>query len=59
MSNSENAMLTTKEAARRANVTPDTIRRWIEEGRIKAKRIGRPWMIPVTEIQTEATEPKN
>jgi excisionase family DNA binding protein len=31
-------------------VTPQTIRNWIREGRLKARRIGRPHLIPLDEI---------
>lgn len=33
-------MLTVPEAARRANRNPETIRRWIRAGRLRARKIG-------------------
>lgn len=31
-------------------VTPQTIRNWIREGKITAKRFGRPHLIPLDEV---------
>jgi excisionase family DNA binding protein len=36
---------TITETATALHVTPQTIRRWIKEGRIKSQRIGRPILI--------------
>jgi excisionase family DNA binding protein len=36
---------TVPEAAEALRVTPQTIRAWIKQGRLKAKRIGRPILI--------------
>lgn len=33
-------MLTVSEAARRVGRTPETVRRWIREGRLRARKIG-------------------
>jgi excisionase family DNA binding protein len=33
-------MLTVPEAARRAGRNPETIRRWIREGRLRARKVG-------------------
>jgi excisionase family DNA binding protein len=38
-------MLTVPEAARRAGVTPGTIRRWIREGRLRARKPGTQHLI--------------
>ena len=38
------------EVARLFGVTDQTIRNWIREGKIKARRIGRPHMIPLAEV---------
>ena len=37
--------LTTAEAARHARVSPRTIRRWLDEGRLRAHRAGRKLLI--------------
>ncbi len=39
-----------KELATRINVAPFTVRRWIDMGLIKAKRLGRPFRIPQSEF---------
>jgi excisionase family DNA binding protein len=31
-------------------VTPQTIRNWIREGKVKAQRFGRPHLIPIEEV---------
>jgi len=36
---------TIPEAAQSLNVTPQTIRAWIKQGKIKSQRIGRPILI--------------
>ncbi len=38
-------MLTVPEAARRVARNPETIRRWIREGKLPAERIGTQWVI--------------
>lgn len=38
-------LLTVLEAAALARVHPGTIRRWLQEGRLKAIKIGRQWRI--------------
>jgi excisionase family DNA binding protein len=38
------------DVARLLGVTPQTIRNWIREGKITAKRFGRPHLIPVGEV---------
>ncbi|CAN5521606.1 hypothetical protein BH20ACT18_BH20ACT18_04690 [soil metagenome] len=38
-------MLTVPEAARRVARNPETIRRWIREGKLPAERIGTQWII--------------
>jgi excisionase family DNA binding protein len=40
------------EIAARLGVTPATVRRWIREGRIQAKKVGaRKWLVPVSEME--------
>lgn len=36
---------TLQETAQALNVTPQTVRAWIKQGRLKAQRIGRPILI--------------
>ena len=44
-------LLTTVDAARRCNVTTQTIRSWIDRGRLTATQIGRRYRIPASEIE--------
>jgi excisionase family DNA binding protein len=47
-------VLTVKEAAARLKLNPETIRRWINSGRIKATSLGSDragFRIPVSEIE--------
>ena len=39
-----------EEVAQVLGVTDQTIRNWIREGKINAKRFGRPFMIPLAEV---------
>ena len=39
------------EVAQILGITPFTVRKWLREGKIKGKKIGRPWMIPKAEVQ--------
>src|SRR4051794_36883748 len=39
-----------EEVAELLGVTPQTIRNWIREGKIRAQRFGRPHLIPVDEV---------
>lgn len=45
-------MLTVPEAARRAARNPETIRRWIREGKLPAERIGTQWVIEEEDLDT-------
>ena len=47
----EERMLTVEEVSSLLHVTPKTVRRWIHLGKIKAKRIGRPWHIPASAVE--------
>ena len=40
-----------KEVAQKLGVSTVTIRKWIKEGKIRAKRIGRPWHIPDSAVR--------
>lgn len=44
-------LLSTVDAARRCNVTTQTVRSWIDRGRISATRIGRRYRIPASEVE--------
>jgi excisionase family DNA binding protein len=43
--------LTVAEACRVLRVTPPTMRRWIAEGAIQARRLGRHYRIDASEVQ--------
>lgn len=45
-------MLTVPEAARRAGKNPETIRRWIREGKLRARKIGQQHMIADQDLDT-------
>ncbi|HVL53639.1 MAG TPA: helix-turn-helix domain-containing protein [Vitreimonas sp.] len=44
-------MLTVPEAARRTGKNPETIRRWIREGRLRAARVGTQHVIDEGDLQ--------
>ena len=48
--------LTVNETAERYKVSPRTIKRWIDSGELKARRIGRSIRIPVSSLE-DAGEP--
>lgn len=43
-------MLTVPEAARRTGKNPETIRRWIREGRLRAHKVGTQHVIEETDL---------
>jgi excisionase family DNA binding protein len=45
-------MLTVPEAARRAGRNPETIRRWIREGRLRARKIGTQHVIDEPDLES-------
>jgi excisionase family DNA binding protein len=49
-------MLTVPEAARRAGKNPETIRRWIREGRLRSHKIGTQHVIDEADLRV-ATAP--
>ena len=44
-------MLTVPEAARRTGRNPETIRRWIREGRLRSQRVGTQHLIDEADLQ--------
>lgn len=44
-------MFTVEEVARLMRVSPQTVRTWLREKKIRAVRIGRPWRIPESAIR--------
>ena len=51
--------LTTEAFAKEMSMSTHTIRRWIKEGKIKAKKIGRVWLIYRGELERLAKEISN
>ena len=45
-------MLTVPEAARRTKRDPETVRRWIRSGRLRATKVGTQHMIDEADLQT-------
>lgn len=45
-------MLTVPEAARRAGRDPETIRRWIRSGRLRARKVGTQHVIEETDLES-------
>ncbi len=50
-------MLTVPEAARRAGRTPETVRRWIRSGRLRAERVGTQHVIDEQDLARLVEEP--
>jgi excisionase family DNA binding protein len=50
-------MLTVPEAARLVGRDPETVRRWIRSGRLRATRVGTQHLIDEDELYAAATEP--
>lgn len=49
-------MLTVPEAARRTKRDPETVRRWIRSGRLRATKVGTQHMIDETDLAAVAEE---
>ena len=51
-------MITVAEAARRAHRSPETLRRWIREGALPARKIGRRHLIDEADLQMRLATPR-
>ncbi|MDQ6751080.1 MAG: helix-turn-helix domain-containing protein [Actinomycetota bacterium] len=51
-------MLTVPEAARRVGRDPETVRRWIRAGRLRARKIGTQHVIEEQDLDAVAEEPR-
>jgi acetyl-CoA synthetase len=47
---------TVEEAARSLKLTVDTVRRWLRDGTIHGRKLGRVWRIPESELQRLGNE---
>lgn len=54
-------MLTPQEASKKMHLHPQTVMDWCREGKIRATKLGRKWLIPKEEVvrQIHAYEVKN
>jgi len=50
-------VLTVPEAARRVGRNPETIRRWIREGRLRSERVGTQHLVDVDALDALVTTP--
>ena len=50
-------MLTVPEAARRAQRNPETIRRWIREGKLRATKVGTQHILEERDLDAMLAEP--
>jgi excisionase family DNA binding protein len=50
-------MLTVPEAARRVGRTPETVRRWIRSGRLRARKVGTQHVVEENDLEAVAGEP--
>ena len=54
-----NYMLTVPEAARRVGRDPETIRRWIRSGKLRARKVGTQHVIEETDIEAMLEKPRS
>lgn len=47
---------TAEELAEYLKVSPQTVRAWVREKKVRAVKLGRAWRIPVDEVRRVATE---
>lgn len=52
-------MLTVNDAARRTGRNPETIRRWIRDGRLRAQRSGARHLIEEADLEVATEEPRS
>ncbi|MGH2956592.1 MAG: helix-turn-helix domain-containing protein [Solirubrobacterales bacterium] len=52
-------MLTVPEAARRVDRKPETVRRWIREGRLRARKVGTQHVIEEADLEAAAQEARS
>ena len=45
----EHRWMTTQEIAEQMDVSPSTVRRWLKDGNLQGRRIGKRWLIPPQE----------
>ena len=50
-------MLTVPQAARRVGRNPETVRRWIREGKLRARKVGTQHVIEEQDLEVAAPEP--
>ena len=49
-------MLTVPEAARRIHRNPETVRRWIREGRLRTQRVGTQYLVDEADLDAMITD---
>lgn len=49
-------MLTVPEAARRCGRNPETVRRWIREGKLRADKVGTQWFVREADLDAKTGE---
>ena len=52
------ALLTTAQAADRLNISESLVRRYCRDGRLKAQRIGRDWLIEESDLDQFQQKPR-
>ena len=52
-------MITVPEAARRARRNPETVRRWIREGKLRASKVGTQHVIEEADLEQMLEKPKD
>ena len=48
---------TVEEAADILKVHKDTLRRWLREGKLRARKVGKGWRVPRSEVMPPDVEP--
>ncbi|KJS30304.1 MAG: hypothetical protein VR64_16485 [Desulfatitalea sp. BRH_c12] len=51
------AMLTTQQFAKKANVSTSTLSKWLRNGKIKGRKNGGKWLIPIDQLELLASLP--